>query len=48
MTFESVLYAAEQPVLRSGNTYRYRVSGGRGLTVRLDSGGHVARLIERG
>ncbi len=47
MSFESVLFAAGQPMSRAGSSYRYCVSGGRGLSVSFDSEGRVAKLTER-
>ncbi len=43
-TFESVLYAAGQPLSRPGNSYRYCVISGRRLTVMFDRAGRVERL----
>jgi hypothetical protein len=47
MTFESLLYAAGQLLSRSGSTYSYCVSGGRGLAVSFNDSGRVAKLIGR-
>ena len=45
-SFESVLFAAGQPLSRPGSTYRYCAAGRtRGLTVAFNRAGRVARVV---